>query len=183
MRSAFLKQKRFLRFYDRNELIAHEVAHAGRMMFNEPKFEEILAYRSSSSRFLKTFGPILESSLESVLFMAILFFIFLLDLLFILYAPYASYIRIQWLKLIPLALVGYAFIRLYRKQKIFQRALGRLRELLPNKNKADPFIYRLTDEEIVLFSKMTAGEIHAYALAQREDSLRWRILCSSLLAT
>ena len=51
LRRAFKQASHYLGIYDRNELIAHELTHASRMMFQEPRFEEIIAYQSASSPF------------------------------------------------------------------------------------------------------------------------------------
>lgn len=174
LRSPFLQKKVFLKLYNRDELLAHEMAHVGRMLFNEPKFEELLAYRSSSSFFSRYFGPIFESSAESMTFVLILLFIVLLDALFFLYAPLSSYIQLQWLKLIPCAFIGVGLVRLYRKHKTFNRALTLLTSWLKSETKANYTIYRLTDEEITLFAKMDVDEIDAFAKFQ--DSLRWELI-------
>ena len=72
LRSAFRTQKRYLGMYERTELIAHEMAHIGRMMFEEPEFEEIIAFQSSTNRFRRFFGPLFRSSKESMLFVIVL---------------------------------------------------------------------------------------------------------------
>src|ERR1700722_15718294 len=43
LRKAFAQKKSYLKIYARDELIAHELCHVGRMCFEEPRFEEILA--------------------------------------------------------------------------------------------------------------------------------------------
>lgn len=48
------------------------------MMYEEPKFEEILAFDSSTSVFRRFFGPIVKSSYESSIFILILFLLFYL---------------------------------------------------------------------------------------------------------
>src|SRR5262245_52150906 len=50
----------YLKFYRRDELVTHECAHVGRMAFDEPAFEEIIAYRTSPSPFRRWLGPIIQ---------------------------------------------------------------------------------------------------------------------------
>lgn len=68
LRRAFKKRSTFLGIYERSVLLAHESVHVARMAFEEPKFEEILAYRTSESRFQKYIGPLPESSRETSVF-------------------------------------------------------------------------------------------------------------------
>ncbi len=161
----------FFGLYKRKELIAHELAHAGRMQFQEPKYEELLAYQTSSSTFQRNFGPIVQSSAESMIFLLVLLMIFLLDL-FILFSPeYLLLGKAAWLKLLPLAMVVYAWWRLSKRHKQFNSCLKQLQAICEH-----PYacIYRLTDHEIDLFAEMTPKQILDHASQQSE--LRWQLI-------
>ncbi len=96
LRRSFWKSTKYLGMYDRDELIAHELAHVGRMVFEEPIFEEFHAYRTSKSSFRRWLGPIIQSPRESILFI----------LLF--------------------PLIFFALIRLIRRQFQFKKCLNNL---------------------------------------------------------
>lgn len=176
LRARFRGQKSYLALYDRQELIAHELAHVGRMMYHEPQFEEILAYRSSSSRWRRWLGPIVQSSKESLLFIFILGAIVMADLaLLVLDQPIGS--SALWgVKLAPLALIAFAFIRLMHKQWLFARCEKKLGELYENASDARHLLYRLSDGEIRYFSHSSIDSIKAFMQEQAAHSFRWQFL-------
>lgn len=175
LRKSFATQTRFLKIYKRDELIAHEVAHVGRMTFDENKFEEILAYRTSSSSWSRWLGPLVQSAFEAGLFVLIVMALLFLDLYFLMTADHEAYFSMMPLKLIPVGLLMYALGRLWRRQRIFKKAIVNLQQVVGNL-KANHVIYRLTDKEIDLFAKMPFGEIQEYAKEQKTKSLRWRLI-------
>ena len=174
LRKAFHNRKNYLGIYNRTELVAHELTHAGRMMFEEPKFEEILAYRTSPSAFRRWLGPILQSANETLIFILVVSFIFILDIFLLNSGHYELYHKLMWLKLIPCALIFYGFVRLFTKQRQFSTCLARLKDILNDDQRANAVIFRLTDDEIHLFAAMRPEEIQQYA--QEQSSLRWRLL-------
>jgi hypothetical protein len=44
--------------YKRSEVLSHEALHAARMRFDQPKFEEMLAYATSPHRWKRLLGPV-----------------------------------------------------------------------------------------------------------------------------
>lgn len=176
LRKAFYDKEKYLGLYEREELLVHELCHAGRMMFEEPKFEEVLAYRSSESSFRRWFGPIIQSSTETLLFVATLAIIIGLDFLFLFSNQFELYYRAMWLKLIPFLLVLYGVVRLWRKQKIFDECLKKLKQILGNEKKARGAIFRLTDEEIISFSKKSPQQILEDVNKRKNHSLRERLI-------
>jgi len=176
LRQNFRSSKHYLGIYNRNELVSHELSHVGRMMFEEPKFEEILAYRSSRSSFRRFFGPIVQSSVESMIFMLTLLIVITLDL-FVLINGYEEFFHLPMItRLIPLGLFGYAFIRLCIRQYQFKKALINLKKIFLNTHAANAVLYRLTDHEVVLFSKMNAEDISKYISEQKNQTLRWKMI-------
>jgi len=174
LRRTFRDSKKYLGIYDRDELISHEMAHVGRMMFEEPKFEEILAYRTSDSRFRRWLGPIVQSSVESMLFVLILLMTFFFDL-FLLFMQPEEFLKYSlWLKTIPLAVVGFALIRLWMRHRIFSQCWHRLDSLLKKEEFTNGIIYRLTDQEIYQFAKWNNFQISTYI--ENEPSLRWKLI-------
>ena len=165
----------YLKIYSRNELMVHELSHIGRMKFEEPKFEEIHAYRSSPSSFRQVFGPIVQAPWESALFVLVLFLIIFLDLTVLAIEP-SLYLPAMWVKVLPFTLGLLALIRLSIGQRTFKKCLHRLEKTLQSSFKASAVIYRLTDEEIEKFSEMDEEGIRHYGNEQRNKTLRWRLV-------
>jgi len=178
LRKKFASAKNYLGIYERKELIVHELAHVGRMLFEEPKFEEILAYRSAGSAFRKYFGPIIQSAWESLMFVIVLAFSFAIDFYMIAADKPDPYDLSTWVKLGPVLLIIVACMRLWRRQKQFERCLENLKSGLKNEQIANAVIYRLTDLEIEKFGKMSFAQIRKYAddQVQNVGDLRWRII-------
>lgn len=172
LREALKDKSSYLGLITRRELIAHEICHAGRMMFEEPKFEEMLAYRSSNSWFSRYVGPILRSSTESLIFVLTLFLAAFIDLVIIFYAPTTPILQLFWVKLIPLGLVVFGVARLLWCRSQFSNCLKKLTEFFGSEEKANAVIYRLTDKEIEHFSKSDLADIKRYMDEQRD--IRWR---------
>lgn len=171
LRKSLHHAKKLLGFYDRDELIAHELAHVGRMAFEEPRFEEVIAYSTARSSFRRYFGPIVQSSFESFIFMILLIGIVVLDAVLLLRYPFA-YGQAMWLKAIPLLLIALALGRLWNKQRTYKNCYRRLQNIF--QDKASPVLYRLTDKEIAQFAASNEEQIKEYMRSQ--SSLRWRII-------
>ena len=99
LRKAFKKGRHL--GYSRDEILAHESVHAARMAFDEPRFEEIIAYQTSKSPLRRFFGPLFRRTWESALFMTALTL-----------TPFF---------LPSLVIPAYFFFRLLRNQMIFRR--------------------------------------------------------------
>ncbi|MGZ3633819.1 MAG: hypothetical protein ACXWM7_06040, partial [Parachlamydiaceae bacterium] len=147
LRKAFARQKTYLNIYPREELVAHEMAHIGRMMFNEKQFEEIVAYRTSASRWRKWLGPLVQSAFESLFFMIFLLAIFFLDSYLLVMHHFEAYLSLVWLKLLPLGLLCLALLRLWKRHRVFQRCRNQLISILNSPTFADHVLYRLSDKE------------------------------------
>lgn len=171
LRENFANKKKYLKFLSRKELLAHELSHVGRMMFNEPRFEEMLAYRSSPSWISRNLGPLFQSAKESFFFIFTLLFTILFDFLNIFYG---NSLHATWLKLIPLGFLFLLFIRLFSNKTKLNRSFLKLKELLQSDEKANAFLYRLTDSEIENFSRSSLADIQDYI--QKQSDLRWQIL-------
>lgn len=172
LRAHFLLNEKYLGLYDREELIEHELSHVGRMMYKEPQFEEILAYRSSSKWWRRWFGPIVQSSKESLFFILLMGFIILADLALISLDGEKIYQLLFWLKLIPFGVIILGLIRLGRRQFIFNKALKKLTVLF--KDQGQKILYRLTDKEIKLMACSLSNHIAQYI--QEQKSFRWDFL-------
>lgn len=175
LRASFKKNSSFLGLYKKNELISHELSHVGRMAFQEPKYEEFFAYSSSPSTWRAWWGPIIQSSKESLYFILLLGLLFIVDLsLFSMDYPEA--VPLSWqLKLLPVGCVFLALLRLAGRHWKFSRALKNL-GVLYEKKVALHVMYRLTDEEIEKFAFLTPEKIRDFMLISSNTSFRWKFL-------
>lgn len=174
LRSAFLHSEKYLGLYTRKELIAHELCHVGRMCFEEPRFEEILAYRTSPSGLRRWLGAIAQSSWETMAFFLLLCLILAIDLYALAFdVPLES---LAWLKLLPFGMFGAGFSRLIMRQQQFDHCLANLQRLLKDRQKALAVIYRLTDSEIISFSRQAADCFQDVLNDRKGSSLRWRCI-------
>jgi hypothetical protein len=139
LRKVFETKASYLKLYTKEEILTHELAHVGRAAFEEPKFEEFLAYRTSPNSFRRLFSPLLERAFEAYIFLAFLVIGYLLS------------------SALPSILAIAALLRLRRRHKTFQRAVKHLKTLLGGE--AEPFLYRLKDEEIIFCSENEGGAI------------------------
>ncbi len=152
----------YLRWYAREEVLAHEAAHAARSAFHEPRFEEILAYATSKSSWRRWLGPLFRHSWESYLcvFLLLLSLSIQTALLF-----YESNPLLEFLLYLPWLFMLGLLARLSYHHLLLQRCLRQIAPLLKNPSQALAVIFRLTDEEIVDFGKRKS-----------DGSLRSRVL-------
>lgn len=167
LRQVFRTGDTYLGIYPRDELIAHELCHVGRMKYEEPRYEELLAYRTSAFPFRRYWGPLFTTAAQSGIFALLLLLILMLDLTTLFFQP-ELYNAIQWIKLLPFAWIGWLVFDLVQRQRRFAKCL----QILP-----EEMLYRLTDREIDLFSKLNLAEIQEYG--QRQNCLRWKLMTTS----
>lgn len=175
LRRTFRHSPKYLGIYGREELLTHELAHVGRMMFQEPKFEELLAYQTANSSFRRWLGPLVASSTESALFLLGLFMLIVFDFFLVATNRPDAYFFALWLKIIPIVIIALALTRLWKKQKTYAECIDHLGKCV-GKDKDKAVAFRLQDHEIVLFSKMQPGEIRDYAIKKMKDELRWQVI-------
>lgn len=169
-----LRKGSFLYFYDLEEILTHELCHFARAAFDEPLFEEIFAYFTSCSFFRRVFGPLVNSSKALVLFSFFFFGMFVWEYLsllsdFFLFPFFFSFFACSTLFL----LLG-GLSKLFFKRRKFNKCHKNLFNIFQDKNKTTAVMFRLTDREISLFSKLKKEEILAFA--KEEGSLRWKVL-------
>jgi hypothetical protein len=165
LRAHFRTSKTYLGLYQRNELIAHELAHAGRMVYQEPNFEEIFAYQSSSSPLRKWLGPIVQSSKESLIFILLIGLMVMADFA----------LAVWWVMFIPLGVIMLALVRLARLHLSYRQCLKRLEEIYDPQT-ARHLLYRLTDSEIQQFAQLSTTKVCMMMDAAKQTSFRWRFL-------
>ncbi len=158
LRAAFQNNERYLGIYSRQELVAHELVHAGRIAFNEPKFEELFAYQVSNSPLRRWIGPMVERPWEVWAFLASVLVPLMADYTCLAFGWWAGFRLLMPLKVLPGLLVGMGIWRTIGKHRILNRLLRKL-ERLTDKRGARAIAYRLSDAEIIRFSKQRIVEI------------------------
>lgn len=176
LRQKFRSSSSYLGIYSREELLTHELVHVGRMMYQEPKFEEIFAYNTSKNSFRRTFGAIIQSSMESVIFVLLLGLIVVFDVFLVAMQRVDAYLLAFWLKLIPAAFIAVGLIRLFHRQRTLRSCIDNLQEITGSVDKAKAIAFRLADKEISAFSSSSPEEILSYIDAQAPKELRWRLI-------
>lgn len=164
LREEFRSKRSYLGLYSLDEVWSHEATHAARCAFDEPKWEEWFAYRSSSSRLRRLLGPLIEKPFEV--------WLFLLSLVVSEVGWIVSESLWVWAPLV--CLLGIAGWRLVRRYRIFHRAKRNIAALLKEAQKAEAFLFRLRDAEIEAFARWDLQKISDYA--QKQECLRWRML-------
>lgn len=114
--------------YSLEEILAHELVHAVRVAFQEPLFEEILAFQTSRKRWRRFLGPLFSRPLDTYLF---------LSSLLLSWGGYwiGWWLDIEWLRLsawaLPLLFFLVLFTKLVYLQTVFHRARSHLEATNP----------------------------------------------------
>lgn len=172
LRLHFKKSKCYLSLYSRDELLVHEIAHIGRMAYQQPEFEELFAYQSSFSKWRQYLGPLVQSSKESLFFILFLAFAVMMDFALIM-TDYSSPAGVNVLiRLTPIVLIVAAFIRLIYYRWLYDKCLRQL-ALIYSTKIARHVAYRLTDFEIRKFAYFSKSQIVNYMAVLKDSSFRW----------
>jgi len=166
-----LNDKKYF-FYDREEILTHEMAHLARMAFDE-KSEEVFAYLLSSSFFRRAFGAIIQNEKEVLLFFLFFFsslicFIFSLSPLFSIFSS------------ITTGILSWGLFRLFKKKYRLWRSAKNLLKIVKKEKWVRAILFRMTDKEIAQFAKWNIEKILSYI--KKEKSLRWRMIYLSYFA-
>lgn len=152
-------RRRLWGLYSRQELLQHELVHAGRVAFEEPAFEEFFAYRLSNSRLRRFLGPVFQTPNEALVFLGAL----------LVGAALGAFYPLAWL--VPVAFTCWGLMRLSKRHRELRACVNRLEESFPG-CRAWWVAYRLTDAEIQRFARSSGEELRRYVGGQ--TSLRWR---------
>ncbi|MCH9632057.1 MAG: hypothetical protein S4CHLAM6_03810 [Chlamydiae bacterium] len=167
----FEKKDKYLGMYHKGEIIAHECSHVARMGYPESRFEEIFAYHLSKG-FRKVFGPLFQSSYESLILILLVAVSITCD-----FVCFDNYKIILFSKAVLGLYLSLLSVRLFLRRRIFFKALSKIKKLVKNSMHGMALLFRLTDQEIVFFGKNSKDEIKKYISEQTE--LRWQIIRAS----
>jgi len=171
LRREFKTKETFLRIYHRYVLLAHEAVHVARMAYEEPKFEEFLAYRLSPNLFQRVAGPLVQSSRESGLFFLLIVLLLVLDVASLSFGVFVT--PLVWLHAAPVIMVMMALARLWVRHGQLNTLINTLRTVSAY---PEAIACRMTDREIIDWGKMSSQEIVTHAKKLSESSLRWRVI-------
>lgn len=180
LRKKLNKQTSYLG-YSRKELVLHELSHIGRMEFDEPEFEEMLAWRSSSSPFRRGFGPLFSSQKESASLGILLLLTILFDVLAFFSSEYTFLSLSLYIKAIPLLFFLFLLLKLFLKKRKFSKALLSLKHFFKSDEKANAVIYRLRDDEIRFASQLNEKELACFMEGLKEKDLRGFLISEAYL--
>ena len=156
--------------YREDEILSHEMIHAVRLFFDEPRFEEILAFQTSSHFLRRYFGPLFIHPKETLSWIL---------LVFLNWTSWMTGILLdhpEWglyTLSLPLCGVLLALIRLVRSQSLFARTLSNIKKILSQPEQALSAMLYLTDQEIKTFATQSSEEILSYIRQKRSLSPRW----------
>lgn len=142
--------------YSRDEILAHEAVHAMRSGFTYSRFEEFFAYMTSTRKWRRILGPIVQKPWEV--------WPLLLFSLCSLFSPIFYFFISLWLS------VGFA--RLVRMHWILRIVGNRLNAIVQDACKARAVMLCLSDAEIMTFYKK--NNIVPFVLSQ--NCLRWQMI-------
>lgn len=150
-----------------DEILLHESIHIARMAFEEPLYEEFLAYTNSTSKWRRYLGPLFQNTYESIVFV-------ILALLPSFGIFYSSLWNLS--SLLLLSFLSFLLGRLIYRHIIFQKALKKIK-LIFNTEFPIQIAIRLTDKEMKLFAKNSLYSVMEYM--KSEPSLRWKQILSA----
>lgn len=139
------------------EVLAHECVHYRRLMFDEPQYEEILAF-STSNTWRNKWGALLEQGSKSLFFT--MYAISLIGCL-------TNY---GMLVLLPLMTLGFYARRLKKKLKKYETIKTTVPECLHK------ILIGFTDKEFELLNTSSINNIHSYF--KKGTTIRHKMLCA-----
>ena len=163
-----LRAKKRHLFYDRDEILAHEVCHVARASLNSTEFEEHFAYQTARSAFRRSWGGIMHTQMDSFAFMLACLALVVCQLLNATWHALPAWTG--WTVFAATAL--FFVLRHARTRHVFKKALENLKKACKgDERRARILAFHATDRELHQLAK--AKDINA--LLQKFTDLRWKI--------
>ncbi len=172
IRESFKKQQKWL-FYNRDELMAHEMCHVARGGIGAKKYEEFFAYKTSEKQLRKAMGSVLYSQMDTYL-------ILLMSLSLPLFQFYNLKYRFDNpISIWPLlsgfgALILFYILRYFGQKSSYEAALNYLNPTFGADSQA--VLFRCNDQEIDEFAMLDANTDQADLEPLKEKDLRWQVI-------
>lgn len=161
----------YCKIYSRDEVLAHEMVHAMRMQFDEPRFEEILAYKTSKHFYRRLIGPLFEKHWEATVFLVTLFIPIITEIYWI-FDGTKNWVA--WFNAIPVCYFVWLSGRLTFYHLVLQKALKRIKPFLKQPQKTWAVALRLLDIEIFHFAFSKKSLLQKWI--SEKKTLRWTFL-------
>lgn len=180
LRSFFKTKAKYLGLYKKDELLAHEMVHAVRMAFEEPLYEEFMAYQTAAANWRSWTGPMAACSREVLLIICMLLLSFCCLFADVVFPD--IFIGVFWNAIlissqaIPWGLFLLGILRVAHRKRIWSQCLDHLSKVIKNPSKALAVAFRLTDQEINFFAQTSPKEVASYAAAKAHSSPRWQMI-------
>lgn len=170
IRRSFQKRQKWL-WYQRNELLAHELCHIARLGCGSEAFEEFFAYQTATTAFRRVLGGIFRSQFDVFLFLAVT----LLQLVSQMARTFAFPQWPAWPAWTLLAgVTAFLLLRLRRDIGCYRRALAKLTHFYGSEATARMALFHSTDGEL---RELAKAESVSETLGKfAGESLRWRIV-------
>lgn len=166
------KEKQTWFFYNRDELMAHEMCHVARGGIGAKKYEEFFAYKTSNKNMRKAIGSVLYSQLDTYLILALS-----------LIMPAVQIYNINYRVMDPISmkpfigafllLISFYIMRGLGLGSSYKSALANMEPIYGDDSQA--VLFRCNDQEINQFanaSKETAAEI----IKNQSNETRWKVI-------
>ncbi|MFA6929643.1 MAG: hypothetical protein WCT05_04900 [Lentisphaeria bacterium] len=173
IRKSFREKARWL-FYQRSELLAHELCHVARVSFAAQIYEEIFAYQTATTAFRRFFGGIFRSPRDSFLFLGVSGLLLINQIGKAFLFPNLPSWPFWCLLVFTFA---WLLARHCRVMQTLRRARKTITCLFPEADSL-PVLFRCNDNEIRdLASLHNPQEAQTWLENRKNSSLRWRITC------
>ena len=170
IRSCFRTRRKWL-WYQRDELLAHELCHVARLPLNSSVYEEHVAYQSALSPFRRATGGIFHAEREVLAFLLATLLLLAWQALRTFACPFWP----VWPGWLPLVIVTMWLVgRHIRDTGTFNAAGRKLAEYYGSPEKGRIALFHCTDGEIQTMAKTSDISAEIERLSQSE--LRWKIL-------
>lgn len=172
LRKGFLKG----RFWgtEKDEVLMHETVHAVRVMFNEPRFEEILAYYHSPKKWRRFLAPLFRTPGQAFFFLSTVLLSIGIQFFSLFFMEHHLLPMAEWVSLLPILDLTLRFSILIRDHRVFKKCLRKLSHLFSDPGRAFAIALRLKDSEIEQFAVEPIEKLLNRIEKKVSQSVRWR---------
>ena len=174
IRSIFSSKKKWL-WYNRNELLSHELCHAARGPIKDRHFEEFFAYKLSPSPFRRFFGNCFQRPLDAMFLLAP---IFLLLTIQIINSFLFCNIPVVYFWIIAFLYPAFLVIRNQYYRNYYFKAKESLTSAFGNKISFDSVLFRTNSKEIIQIGKFknSPDKLKEWIKEKAKAELRWEVI-------
>jgi len=171
IRGIFKKKQKWL-FYNRRELMAHELCHAAHQILEDRRTEEYFAYQTSPSRLRRYLGNCFIHSYDAVLFVIPPMILLL-----------AQVLQFAWLPHLPVwpfwLLAAIYPLFLFTRNQLSRNEIIKAKRNLSQLDfaKTTAILFRLTSAEISEIARIKEpAALKNYLADKQRNNLRWQVI-------